>query len=260
MERDALLARFYDLEYSDYSEDIEYYLRYASLLDSDRASPILELGCGTGRVSLALAEAGYNVVGVDTSPGMLAVASEKATRAGVGERLRLRQSDMRNLAGVPEGRYSLAFCALNTFAYLLTTGDQLSALRATRSLIRPGGALILDITPPSPHFLVPGYGELLHQGTYEGDNYTLHKFVTGTLNYAAQTQQVTVFYDQEMADGSLKRISQQLAFRWSGLPEIRLLLAAAGFGEVTAYGGYDLEDYDDLSARLLVVANLDHTQ
>ena len=77
-DRERLLAHYYDLEYATYDEDIDFYVRFADALDPGRKLPVLELGCGTGRISIALAEAGFRVVGVDISPAMLEACADKA--------------------------------------------------------------------------------------------------------------------------------------------------------------------------------------
>src|SRR6476469_8323665 len=121
---DKQLAHFYDLEYTGYSDDLPFYVQYAQALDPGKELPVLELGCGTGRVLLELARAGFGAVGVDASEGMLAVCREKAAAMGLGDRVTLVRADMRALDGVEAGRFNMAVCALNTFAYLTSTADQ----------------------------------------------------------------------------------------------------------------------------------------
>ena len=77
-DRDRLLAAYYDLEYASYDEDLGFYVQYALAMDPEREYPVLELGCGTGRVAVALAKAGFRVTAVDVSPGMLDVCRAKA--------------------------------------------------------------------------------------------------------------------------------------------------------------------------------------
>src|SRR5690242_432072 len=93
--RDAEFARFYDLEYRDYSDDIDFYVQHALALDPERERSILELGCGTGRIILALAEEGFSVTGVDVSEAMLALCGSKAAQLGFQDRVRLVRGDMR---------------------------------------------------------------------------------------------------------------------------------------------------------------------
>src|SRR6476646_3973075 len=179
-ERDGLLAHYYDLEYVTYDEDIDFYVRFADALDPERKLPLLEIGCGTGRIAVSLAAAGFGVVCVDVSDGMLDVCAEKARARGVDRLITPVRADMRDLKGLPPGPYNLAFCALNTFAYLTGMQDQLSMLSSVKDLLVQHGILVLDLTPPWPHLLPPSDGEVIHQGTYpESDGAVVHKLVTG---------------------------------------------------------------------------------
>src|SRR5262245_19889961 len=94
---DRQLARFYDLEYSDYAEDLDFYVQHARAIDPKRTFPVLELGCGTGRVAIALAEASLRVVGVDSSEGMLDLCATRAQERGSRDNLVLVRTDMREL-------------------------------------------------------------------------------------------------------------------------------------------------------------------
>ncbi|HEY0072075.1 MAG TPA: class I SAM-dependent methyltransferase [Chloroflexia bacterium] len=254
--RDRLLARYYDLEYRDYRDDLDFYVQLAEWSNPARDGAVLELGCGTGRVALALAEAGFTVTAVDTSPGMLEVCERHAESRGVRERVVPVRLDMRELYRLPSERYSLVLCALNTFSYLPSTTDQLRVLQGVRPLLGSDSLLVLDLTPPWPEYLVPRDGEVLHQGSFrdEATGSVLHKFVTGTLDHAAQVHHVTMLYDLELADGSLTRLSEAAIFRWTGRFEMELLLGQAGFTVEHLYGDYELGDFGEGSARMIFVA------
>lgn len=254
--RDLQLAHYYDLEYRDYTDDIPFYVQYASVLDPAKATSVLELGCGTGRIALGLAQAGFRVVCLDTSPGMLEICARQAQERGVASKTVPVQGDMRRPAGLPPGKYGLAYCALNTFAYLTTSADQCAMLTSVRGLMQLSGVLLLDLTPPWPHLLPPSDGEVVHQGTYpDSDSSLVHKIVTGRAELSTQTHHVTLFYDREGEDGKLSRISQSLTFRWTGRYEMELLLASTGWHFDHLYGSYDLDDFSDESERMIFAAH-----
>jgi SAM-dependent methyltransferase len=254
-ERERLLAHYYELEYAEYVEDVEFYVQYATALDPERALPVLELGCGTGRIAVALALAGFRVVGVDSSPEMLQVCDGKARAAGVQDKVTLVAADMRDLPALPPGPYNFAFCALNTFAYLLSTEEQLAVLGAVREALVQHGILVLDLTAPRADLLPPSSGEIVHQGTYpDSDGSWVHKSLTGVEEPSAQTHHVTLLYDREGADGSLTRTSQSLRMRWTGRYEMELLLRLAGYALEKTYGSYGLDEYGDESPRMIFVA------
>ncbi|HYP39389.1 MAG TPA: class I SAM-dependent methyltransferase, partial [Chloroflexia bacterium] len=201
-------------------------------------------------------QAGLNVVGVDGSQAMLDVAAGHLKAGGVSKRVTLVRSDMRHLEGVPEGPFNMTFCALNTFAYLTSTEDQLAMLSCVRSRLVQHGILILDLTPPLPHLLPPSSGEMVYQGSYhdvEGQA-TIHKLVSGVADDATQTHHVTIFYDREGENSTLSRLTQRLALRWTGRYEMELLLKLAGYRVEQIYGGYELEEYGQGSERMIFVA------
>lgn len=100
----------------------------------------LELGVGTGRVAIPLAERGVRVVGVDASEAMLARLRERSD--GV-------ETVVGDMAEPPvEGPFDLVYCVFNTFFGLLTQDDQLRAFRAASSLLAPGGAFVLHVFVP----------------------------------------------------------------------------------------------------------------
>ena len=137
------IAEFYDLEHRDFGDDLPMYLEWARRV----GSPILDVGCGTGRVTLALAQAGFEVTGIDESSEMLARAHQRILSDPTA------MSKVRLLA-VPaqqfraENRYHLAILSLNTFAHFLTQAQQLETLNNLRRHLVPGGVLINDMTPP----------------------------------------------------------------------------------------------------------------
>ncbi len=136
------IARFFDAEYADYMEDLPALQAYAQRT----GGPLLELGCGTGRLLIPLAQAGYQVTGVDLSDAMLDLARAKIAAAGMADRVTLMQGDY---ASAPlGGPYQLAFCVMNTFLHLLTTDEQLAALRHWRRHLAPRGLLLLDLFQP----------------------------------------------------------------------------------------------------------------
>ena len=144
---DADLASLYDA--FPFTDDLAFYTGLAGT----QRGPVLELGCGTGRILLPLAGAGHQVLGVDTSPHMLALARDKLASAGpeVAARVRLVQGDLRYLE--LRERFDLAIVAVKTFAYLITRHDQQRALAAICAHLRPGGLLAIDLLNPTPDWL-----------------------------------------------------------------------------------------------------------
>ena len=142
MNYERILARTYDVQYAQLradAGDVAFYGRLAA----ERGGPVLELGCGTGRVLLPIARAGLPCVGVDPSPEMLAVLREQAPP----QNLELVEATMQTLA-LGRRDFALAYSAFRAFQHLLTVDDQLAALTRAREHLRDDGWLALDVFDP----------------------------------------------------------------------------------------------------------------
>ena len=266
-------ARFYDLDYDPFQDDVAFYLGLAE----HTGGPLLELGCGTGRLLVPLARAGFEITGVDLSEGMLQVArgkvaggmlqvarSPEAKRSGGGkvaelgraaaERVTLVQADMRTVE-LPQ-RFRLAFIAFNSFLHLTSLHDQLQALRAWHQALVPGGLLVIDVDNPNPQQLadIDGRVELQNQWFDPGTGATVLKQVTRTLDAGRQVQHVLFIYDEVFPDGELKRTLAPFDARYLHRFEGELLLDKAGFALEQVYGSYDLDPFTSESDRMIFVA------
>ena len=129
---------------------------------------VLELGCGTGRLSVPIARAGVSLVGVDRSGQMLARAQRKAlgirTRKGGRRRGRLTlvRADIRALP-FPTGRFSLVLAPYGVLQSLIRPRDLSAALASVARVIEPGGTFALDLVPD-----VPEWDEYKDKVTFRG--------------------------------------------------------------------------------------------
>jgi len=140
----------YDLEHLGDSEDVEFYV---SLVRRLQPRKVLELGCGTGRITLPLAEQGaqlaFDVTGLDSQAEMLETAKKRLLEAPpkVHERLRLIQGDMRTWQS--ESAFDLIVIPCSSISHLLTLQDQLTVWNQCRRNLRPGGRFVVEITMPN---------------------------------------------------------------------------------------------------------------
>jgi SAM-dependent methyltransferase len=138
-------AEQYDHEYRRRRDDVAFYLALAARHDG----PILELGCGSGRLTLPLARAGHEVVGVDGSATMLARARTRLAQAGLSAAL--YRADFRALtAARPLGRrrFPLVICPFNAFQHLYDRVDVERFLAGVRAHLSPGGRFVFDVMNP----------------------------------------------------------------------------------------------------------------
>jgi len=242
-------ARFYDADFRDYQEDVPFLREMARRT----GGPILELMCGTGRVLVPLAEAGYQITGVDISPAMLAIARERLQAAGLLDSVSLLEGDVRDVQ-LPAGAFAMAFVAVNSFMHLEEVRDQLAALGNVRRALARRGLLVLDLFNPDPTEIAREDNRLVLDREYDLDGRHVQKFIAIDSDAAAQLSRVTYLYDETDAAGTLTRRTMRFAMRWFYRFEVEHLLARAGFSTRAVYGSYDLEEYATGSPRMIVVA------
>jgi SAM-dependent methyltransferase len=250
MDRYDIYARFYDLDFGAADADLFMYQQFASRC----SSPILELGCGTGRVLLPLARQGYQITGVDLSLPMLEVARGKIAAEDLSAQVTLSRQDMRTLE--LDNRFNLAFAAINSFMHLLNTDDQLAALARIRHHLNPGGLLILDLFNPDLSRLLEARGQvgLAKVMTDPDTGHSLMRFHSDKVDLGEQTIHVTFVMDELDSEGNVQRTLFPFSIRYLFRFELELLLRHAGFEIEGIYGTYDLDEFDGDSPKMIAVA------
>lgn len=137
-------ARYYADTYRDRVEDVAFYVRLAQKL----GGPVLEYGCGEGRIALPLAQAGLEVTGVDQSQPMLDAFAEKLEREPreVVRRLKLKQGDIRAVKLAK--KFPLVLCTFNTFLHLYDREDVEAFLARVKAHLAPKGRFVFDVSTP----------------------------------------------------------------------------------------------------------------
>ncbi|MCY4085530.1 MAG: class I SAM-dependent methyltransferase [Actinomycetia bacterium] len=125
----------------------------------EAAGQVVELAVGTGRIAIAVALAGFPVIGVDASDGMLNVCRREAQRHGVGHLLDLRLGDLRN-PPIP-GTAHLVMVPFRSYLHLATHADRLTAFRAVYQALVPGGLFAFDVFCPSAADIEQTHGRWL---------------------------------------------------------------------------------------------------
>ena len=126
------------------------------------ASPVVELACGTGRLTLPLARDGHDMIGFDASPAMLRAAREKARMEGL--EVAFVEGDMRSFA--LGRRFGLVVVGCNSLAHLTGIEDLRACFRCIRRHLAPGGVFAFDAVNPDPGALarLPSEGVRLDLG------------------------------------------------------------------------------------------------
>jgi SAM-dependent methyltransferase len=232
--------------------DLDLYRALAARADG----PILELAVGTGRVAVPLAEAGYEVTGVDVDPAMLERARRAAERAGVSARLALVEADARDIRLPSAGSIGLAFIALNTMLLLPTRSDQGAVVRTLAEHLRPGGTAAIDVWLPDAADLGRFDGRLMLE--YAREDPETRGFVTKTASAvhdgATGTVALTSIYEGGTPGAPSSRWIRRDHMRLVSADDLVDFVRSAGLTVETLAGDYDLEPFGPGSERAIVVA------
>jgi len=234
----ADLATTYDLTppYVDRT-DLQFYLDYAR----QSRGPVLELGCGTGRVCIPIAAEGIDVVGLDLSPAMLAICRQKlaAQPDSTRRRVRLLRADMADFS--LRRRFGLIIVPFRAFQHLLETDQQLACLRRVRQHLRPDGRFILDVFDPNYNRLTGPFPS--EQGTDfdvtfgDGTRLIRRSRILGH-EKARQLQHVEFEFELHQPARSVHTSTAVFYMRCIFRPEAEHLLARAGLRVEHLFGDY----------------------
>jgi len=250
-----ILAELYDLV-PGYAKrtDIDFYVQHCVTSDG----PILELGCGTGRILLPAAEAGCQITGLDISKHMLAECQQKLQRKSlaVQNRVRLIQSDMTNFDLA--GSFQWSIIPFRAFQHVIAVDDQLACLRRINRHLSIGGHLLLDV------FQVDLKRINNPRATEESEDFAEYELPDGrrlrrTSHIAAfhpadQVNDVEMIYHLTNTDGATERIVQAFPFRYIFRYEMEHLLARCGFKVADLFGNFDKSPLADNSPEMIFVA------
>jgi len=212
--------------------------------------PVLELGCGTGRVTVPIAQAGVEVVGLDNAPAMLDVARSKA---GTTSNPRWVLGSMTDF--VLDQRFGLAIIPFRSFLLLLTVEEQKACLARIHEHLVEGGRLALNIFNPSILAIAEWLGD-------EGQRWQRSQIGPGrerwaNRHYSPASQELNeTRTDVHLSDQGavIQRVERNLRLRWVYRYEMEHLLALAGFEVEALYGWFDGAAFTDDSSEMIWVA------
>jgi SAM-dependent methyltransferase len=241
--------------------DIPFYLQEAASAGSPGApATVLELGCGTGRVLLTLARAGYTVTGIDRSPSMLARCEAKlaAEPRAVRDRVALHQADARQFTvAAPTGDgFRLAVAPFRILQHLTTTSDQLRCLAAVRRHLMPGGRFVFDVFNPHYSLMTRDRSaevEDMPEAPLADGRYLRRTVRTTRVRWVEQVSEIELIY-YVRTGSAVERVVHAFPMRWYTPSELEHLLGRAGFRVERVYGTFDRGPLTDESPEIVVVA------
>ncbi len=245
----AIITDFYDVWTSHMTEDVPFYVACAR----ESTTPVVELGAGTGRVSIPVARAGVDVIAVDVSHAMITEGARRAAAEGVADRITWTHDDMRTF--VSPQPVDLVTCPFRSFLHLLTTDDQLAALASINASLRPGGRFVTNFFTPDPLTMVQLEGKHVlsntftdaHGRTCEIWDVTRYELATQRLSF---TTELRVYEDDRLIDSTDSTLWLRMIYRY----EFEHLLARAGFEVEALYGDYDRRPYGPGTDEMVWIA------
>lgn len=244
-------AEYYDQDH-DMRADIPFYLGLARQC----GSPVLELACGTGRVLIPLAEAGFEMWGIDLSENMLAVCRAKVEQRRLASRVHLSLADMATF-DLPRKDFGLAYVPYRSFMHLFTQQDQIACLERVHRHLKPGGLFAVDLYAPSFAFLASEPDRpfaLRVEFDLPNGHHVIRKDRHVGCDIVNQIQHSELQFEEYDAGGLLVRErTVPLYTRYTFRYELQLLLERVGFEVVDVYGDYDRQPYDG-AGEILAVA------
>lgn len=144
MEQYSVLAKYYDalMDDVDYRKWAEFY--DVILKESGACKRVVDMGCGTGSITVCLASLGYDMTAIDISSEMLAMAQSKADKAGV--HIRFSEQDMSSLD--VGGGYGGVICSFDGVNYLLSTEKLKACFDRAYEALDDGGVFVFDVSTP----------------------------------------------------------------------------------------------------------------
>lgn len=243
-------AEFYDFAWESFKLDTEFYCRRL-----EAAGRVLDCMCGTGRVAIALARAGREVDGIDSSPEMLRRARVKARKESPTVRSRLRWH-LGDLTRTNLGHdHDAAIIAVNSYGLILSPQGRVAALRRIRSALRGNGKLLIALDSVRSYRQIrDGVPFPASSGPLgsSGDVYVRVMAETGSRSERVRSTSLHLVIDRK---GKLRRSQlTQTSTAVLSTVMVKRELKLAGFQPTQLYGGYDARPYSPSGSSFIIEA------
>ncbi len=223
--------------------DLPFYKRW---LPKNKDARILELCCGTGRLTIPIAKAGYDISGIDNMSSMLEQAKVKASEAGL--KIDFIEADMRTL-DLPE-KYDLIFIPFNSIHHLYENEDLFKALNVVKKHLKEGGLFLFDCFNPNIQFIVESEKEQKEIANYT-TNDGREVLIKERMIYENKTQMNRIewhYYINGVFD-SIQNLDMRLFFP----QELDAYLAWNGFTILHKFGSFEETAFENHSEKQIFV-------
>jgi SAM-dependent methyltransferase len=251
-----LYAQLYDVAVSDWPGEIDFYRDLFRTVKTDQVN-MLEIACGTGRVSLQLVRAGVEITGLDLSPELLNIVKEKGmgvqnTHWVIGD---MREFDLGQ-------QFDLVIIPGHSFQFMLTPSDQVQCLECIKRHLKPNGILVIHLDHQDVSWLgglprqVTGIYSKWRKLKHLPNRHMIRTANEWTYEPSTQTAIVATVWDEIGLDGVIVQ-------RWQREPmklhcvfrfEMEHLLKRTGFAIEAVYGDFFKGVLTDESDQMIWIA------
>lgn len=253
----------YDLEHLGDDEDVAFYVSLARNL---RPRKVLELGCGTGRITLPLAnegaKSGFEVVGLDSEPEMLKKAEEQRNHAAPEalKRLTFVQGDMRTWAA--DTAFDLIVIPCGSMSHVLKLEDQIEIFRRCRANLHPGGRFVVEVNMPNMAAYADSFSmpprtpiEIDLDNLDEHDGTRLIRRKTTSYRSDEQLAQIRFLYEKYKDGRGVESYIDDFASHVFFPRELALLFIHTGFQIERTIGSYNGKQLAPNSPLIIMIGN-----
>lgn len=234
-------AEFYDLEFADRRHDADFFIEQAK----QASGPVLEVACGTGRITLPIARAGVDITGLDVMPSMLDLARQKSQAEGLD--VTWLEQDCRAIRS--EKQFVLIFSATNAMQHLHDLDSINAFLRSARSALAPGGTLILDVFNPDLSKLARSADTRYpHKVMADAGGREIRIEATSCYDAASQILRFELYYTR---DGGLIR-TKKVSMRCFFPEELQAFCRLNGLDITERFGNYDGSPFTSSSPKQIL--------
>lgn len=246
-----VVAKYYDEAFglAGNLHDVDMYKSFARRF----GGPVLEIGCGTGRVLKPIADMGIEIDGIDVSEVMISILKSKI--ADINPIPNIYLGDMRRIALAR--RYRLVTIPFRTLQHMITIEDKLQALAAAKNHLLDDGRLIFDVAFPNYESLASGFGDeyLSAEWRPESKSERVGRMFFRRDGYRQKDQVMIGSLIFRLLDGNnvVNEEIQPLEMHFFSFPEIEALCKSARLEIEEFYGSYDLKPFEENSTQMVFV-------
>ena len=246
----ADFSRFYDIYVGGWLEDLPFYIDYARGL----RTPILEVGAGSGRLTIPFARAGYSVVAVDISASMLAILKSRLVREAEGIRKRIEIVEADAEALELGNKYELIIVPFFTFNYFLTSQAQKTALKRLAQHLTDSGTILLDVFIPFSRIKECSPEPVLRVDAVEAETGNkIRGWNIYSMDLERQIECRRHIFEITEPNGTVSKKEFITKRRYTFRPELEQLFLDKGFSVESVFSDYDKKKAKSDSERLVYV-------